>query len=192
MALRNIPKPTIEIMGFADVYFASYRSFYYLVLVFALVTVYISFRLLHSRYGRAFSALRNSENLAESVGINHFRFVIVAMVVSSFLTGIAGSLYAHYVTLISPEIFSFGYMITLLIMVIGGGRYTVSGPVVGAFFFTLLPELLRMVAVYRMLIFGTLLTLVVIFMPEGIVPQAYALLRSLSGYLRPSKAANRS
>jgi branched-chain amino acid transport system permease protein len=180
MGLRGIPFPNIRIPGVLEVEFMSYTSQYYMALGLALVSVYVAYRLRYSLFGRASNALRTSEALAESVGISHYKYVILAVVVSTFFTGVAGGFYAHYVTLVSPEIFSFAYMISLLMMVIGGGRNSVTGPVIGAMIFTLLPELMRAFAVYRMLIFGALLTLTVIFLPEGITPQILAIWRKIT------------
>ena len=184
MALRNIPVPNIGIPGLFDFQFMSFRSLCYLLLVFAAVIIYVSYRMLHSRYGRSFSALRTAEDLAESTGISHLKFVTVALVVSTFFTGITGSLYAHYMSLVSPEIIAFDYTIMLLIMVIGGGRNTVTGPIVGAVIFTLLPESLRGMNDYRMLIFGIILILVVLFMPDGIVPKIGEGCRAMVSFLK--------
>ena len=175
MGLRNIPFPSIRIPGLIDLQLTSYPSQLYMAVFLALVSIYVAYKLRYSRIGRAFSALRISEPLAESVGISHYKFVITAVLASTFFTGLTGSFYAHYVTLVSPEIFSFAYMISLLMMVMGGGRNSIAGPIVGALIFTLLPEFLRAFELYRMLIFGALLTLIVIFLPEGMVPQLVAL-----------------
>ncbi|MCK4727753.1 MAG: branched-chain amino acid ABC transporter permease, partial [Desulfobacterales bacterium] len=97
------------------------------------------------------------------------------------------SFYAHYVTLISPHLFTFEYMITLLIMVLGGGRNTVAGPIVGALIFTLLPEMLRAVEEYRMLVFGILLILIIMYMPRGIVPQCQIFYRLMLSKLSKNR-----
>jgi len=184
MALRGIPAASIRIPGVVDFVFKSYCSNYYLILGFVFLTIYVAYRLRYSRYGRAFNALRSSENLAESVGISHYRFVTVAVLVSTFLTGLAGSLYAHYVQLMTPEIFAFAYMINLLIMTIGGGRNSITGPVVGAIIFSFLPEMLRFLQDFRMLVFGSLLVLIVLFIPAGIVPQVQSLFQLIIGKCR--------
>ncbi|PIE68059.1 MAG: hypothetical protein CSA23_00675 [Deltaproteobacteria bacterium] len=188
MGLRGIPFPSIEIPGLLDVTFSSYPSQYYMALILALVSIYIAYKLRYSLFGRAFNALRTSEALAESVGISHFKYVIIAVAVSTFFSGTVGGFYAHYVTLVSPEIFSFAYMISLLMMVIGGGRNSVSGPVIGAIIFTLIPEFMRTFAVYRMLIFGALLTTIVIFLPEGITPQLAKIWRRVTHRSGPTGA----
>lgn len=191
MGLRDIPFPSIRIPGVLDLEFASYQSQFYVATLIAAASVFVAFRLRHSLIGRALSALRISEPLAESVGIGHYHHVIIALLVSTFFSGLAGSFYAHYVTLVSPEVFSFAYMISLLMMVIGGGRNSVAGPVLGAFIFTLLPEFLRAFEVYRMMIFGALLTIIIIFLPQGIVPMLAQLYRRLFDRLTPTKDPSR-
>jgi branched-chain amino acid transport system permease protein len=91
------------------------------------------------------------------------------MVVACALAGIGGSYYGHYTMFLSPEVFSFYNTVTMVVMVVGGGQATVAGPAVGAVVFTFLPELLRMAAFYRMLLYGIILLLAVMFMPRGIV-----------------------
>ena len=172
--IRGIPGP--EIFG---VNIMSMPGLYYLALFLTLLVIYVSWRMLYGRFGRIFIALRTSEDLAEAVGISHTRNIMIAIAVSCFLTGLGGSFYAHYVTLVSPELSKFGYMINLLIMVIAGGRYTLFGPVLGAAMFVFFTEFLRAAEQYRMLIFGVLLILIVMFMPRGIYPVACDGLRSL-------------
>ena len=174
MGLRNIPAPSLF-----GVELYSLPALYYLALALTLVVVYVSYRMLTRRFGRAFLALRTSENLAEAVGINYNKYMMIAILVSCFLTGVAGSYYAHYVTLVSPELSKFLYMINLLIMVIAGGRYTLGGPLLGAALFVFFSEFLRFFEMYRMLIFGVLLVVVVTFMPQGIYPVLAAQLRRL-------------
>ena len=174
MGLRGIPAARIFGYEFWDI-----SASYYLALGLVIITVYICYRMFFSRYGRAFNAIRNSEDLAESVGISYLTYIMIALFVSCFITGIAGSFYAHYVNLVSPELSKFLLMINLLIMCIGGGKYTVTGPIIGALIFTFLPEYLRFLDDYRMLSFGFFLLIIVIFMPEGIYPRLLSLFNKL-------------
>lgn len=178
--LRGIPAP--EIFGYQ---FYDLTSLYYLALVLAAITMYASWRMLNGRFGRAFIALRTSEDLAEAVGINYTKYILIALCVSCFFTGVAGSYYAHYVTLVSPDLSKFIYMINLLIMVIAGGRYTLGGPVLGAVLFVLFSEGLRFFENYRMLIFGVLLILVIMYMPRGIYPVARDRVLALMNRIEP-------
>ena len=145
------------------------REYYYLMAVMGGGTLLLTARLLQSRVGRALSAIRENERLAESSGIGAYRHTMLALVVACVLAGAAGSFYAHYVTFLSPELFGFHNTVTMAVMVVGGGQGTVLGPAVGALVFTFVPELLRMAVFYRMLLYGVILLLVVMFMPRGIV-----------------------
>jgi branched-chain amino acid transport system permease protein len=151
-------------------------AYYYLVLLAAAASYLVCHRLVHSRLGRAFLALRENEALAESVGVDPTRTLVVAAVVSAAMAGVAGSLYAHYTRFVSPEVFLFSYTVTMVIMVVAGGKGTLLGPVVGALLFTVLPEALReaMAWQWQMLAYGVLLVLLVFFLPRGIVPTVSA------------------
>jgi branched-chain amino acid transport system permease protein len=148
------------------------RAYYYLVLAAAAVAYLICHRVVRSRLGRAFLALRENEPLAESIGIDPTRTLVAAAVISAAMAGVAGSLYAHYTRFVSPEVFLFTYTVTMVIMVVAGGKGTLLGPVVGAVLFTALPEALReaMAWQWQMLAYGVLLILLVFFLPRGIVP----------------------
>ena len=187
MGLRGIPVPNIFGYEFYDM-----PALYYLALALMVITLFASWRMLRGRYGRAFIALRTSEDLAEAVGINYSRYIFIAIAMSCFFTGVAGSYYAHYVTLVSPDLSKFIYMINLLIMVIAGGRYTLGGPVLGAVLFVVVSEGLRFFESYRMLIFGVLLILVVTFMPNGIYPMLTRFVRHLLKAFVPPSAPDRS
>jgi branched-chain amino acid transport system permease protein len=148
------------------------HTYYYLVLAAASFAYLVCHRLVHSRIGRALVALRENEPLAQSVGIDATRYLVLAAVVSAALAGVAGSLYAHYTRFVSPEVFLFTYTVTMVIMVIAGGQGTLVGPVIGALLFTALPEALREAVAWQwqMLAYGVVLMALVFFLPRGIVP----------------------
>ena len=158
-------------------------AYYYLVLAAVALSYAVCYRLVRSRIGRAFVALRENEPLAESIGVDVTHYLVLAAVVSAAMAGLGGSLYAHYTRFVSPEVFLFTYTVTMVIMVIAGGKGTLAGPVVGAVLFTALPEALRLAASWQwqMLLYGLLLILLVFFLPRGIVPQIVA---SFSGHPR--------
>jgi branched-chain amino acid transport system permease protein len=147
-------------------------AYYYLVLAATALAYLACRRLVDSRVGRAFVALRENEPLAESVGIDPTRYLILATVVSAAMAGVAGSLYAHYTRFVSPEVFLFSYTVTMVIMVVAGGKGTLPGPIAGAVIFTALPEALRELVSWQwqMVAYGALLVLLVYFLPRGIVP----------------------
>jgi len=155
----------------------SKRDYYYLMTVMAGGTLCLTARLLGSRVGRALAAVQSNESLAESSGISAYTHTMLAMVVSCTLAGAAGGFYAHYVTFLSPELFGFQNTVTMAVMVVAGGQGMVLGPAVGSLVFTFVPELLRMAAFYRMLLYGVILLLVVMYMPRGLVFYLKALLR---------------
>lgn len=172
LGLPGVPPAELRIPGLFELSFRSKAAYYYLVLVVVAATYFVCYRLVHSRIGRALVALRENEALAESVGIDGTRYLVLAAVVSAAMAGAAGSLYAHYTRFVSPEVFLFTYTITMVIMVVAGGKGTLAGPVLGAFLFTALPEALREVTSWQwqMLLYGMLLILTVFFLPKGVVP----------------------
>jgi branched-chain amino acid transport system permease protein len=167
LGLPGIPAPELGPWSFR-----TKRAYYYLVLAAVALSYLVCRRLVDSRIGRAFLALRENEALAESVGIDVTRYLVLAAVVSAAMAGLAGGLYAHYTRFVSPEVFLFTYTVTMVIMVVAGGKGTLTGPVVGALLFTALPEALREATSWQwqMLAYGLILVLLVFFLPRGIVP----------------------
>jgi branched-chain amino acid transport system permease protein len=173
MALNNIPPLKLGIPGAFELSFLRKPANYYLVLVLAILSYVLISRIVNSRAGRAMIALRENEPLAASVGVDVTRFLVLATVISSGLAGAAGALYAHYVRIVDPDVFLFIYTVTMVIMVISGGKGTLAGPIVGGLIFGLLPEILRGLAIkpeVQWVIYGVLMVLVVYFLPQGIVP----------------------
>jgi branched-chain amino acid transport system permease protein len=146
----------------------SKTDFYYFMLGIVLLMTFIIWRLVNSHIGRAVISLRENEDLAESVGVSAFRYGMIMFVVANLFAAVAGSFYAQYISYLNPEIFGFSYMITMLVMLIAGGKGTITGPLLGCFIFTLLPELLRGTDHYRTPIYGVILIVVAMFMPQGL------------------------
>jgi branched-chain amino acid transport system permease protein len=172
MALNNIPA---LVLGFGDVEVSFLRkpAFYLLVLAIAVTCYIIIARLVNSRAGRAMNALRENESLATSLGIDVTHYLVIAMVVSAAMAGMAGALYAHYIRIVDPDIFLFIYTVTMVIMVITGGKGTLAGPIVGGVIFGSLPEVVRAMAIkpeVQWIVYGVLMVLIVYFLPRGIVP----------------------
>jgi branched-chain amino acid transport system permease protein len=173
MALNNIPALLLGIPGSFELSFLRKPAHYWLVLTVAVVCYVLIRRLVQSRAGRAMIALRENEPLATSVGVDVTRYLVLATVIAAGMAGAAGTLYAHYVRIVDPDIFLFIYTVTMVIMVVTGGKGTLAGPIVGGLIFGLLPELLRAAAIrpeVQWVIYGVLMILVVYFLPEGIVP----------------------
>jgi branched-chain amino acid transport system permease protein len=168
MALNNIP--ALEVGEFV---FLRKPANYWLVLGVAIACYILIRRLVYSRAGRAMVALAENEPLATSVGIDVTRYLVLAAVVSAAMAGAAGALYAHYVRIVDPDVFLFIYTVTMVIMVVTGGKGTLAGPVVGGLIFGLLPEGLRAAAIApeaQWIVYGVLMVLVVYFLPQGIIP----------------------
>jgi branched-chain amino acid transport system permease protein len=173
MALNNIPVLRLSLPGWFEFAFLRKPANYYLVLLVGVVAYLLIRRLVNSRAGRAMIALRENEALAASVGIDVTRYLVLATFLSAGIAGAAGALYAHYVRIVDPEVFSFIYTVTMVIMVITGGKGTLAGPIVGGLIFGLLPETLRAFSIppeIQWVIYGVLMILIVYFLPEGIVP----------------------
>ena len=172
MAINNIPPFSVAIPGLWEQTFYQKMPNYYLVLVIAIVSYVIVRRLVRSRAGRAMIGLRENEALAASVGVDVTHYLILATVVSAAIAGAAGGLYTHYIRIVDPDIFLFIYTVTMVIMVVTGGKGTTAGPVVGGLIFGILPEVLREFASPELqwVIYGVFMIAIVFFLPQGIVP----------------------
>ena len=172
LGIPGIPPVEVALPGLPVVSLRSKSAYYFLVLAAVVICYLICLALIRSRVGRALIALRENETLAESVGIDGTHYLVLAAVISAAMAGLGGGLYAHYTRFVSPEVFLFSYTVTMVIMVVAGGKGTLAGPVVGAVIFTVLPEALRALTSWQwqMLLYGVLLIAVLFFMPRGIVP----------------------
>ena len=172
MALNNIPPFTLAIPGLWELTFYKKLPNYYLVLAVCMISYVVIRRLVQSRAGRAMIALRENEPLANSVGVDVTHYLVLAAVISAAMAGAAGGLYTHYFRIIDPDVFLFIYTVTMVIMVITGGKGTLAGPIVGGLIFGILPEVLRELASpeAQWVIYGVLMIVIVFFLPDGIVP----------------------
>jgi branched-chain amino acid transport system permease protein len=169
MGIPGIPRPSLPAFLGPLAAFESRVAYYYLVLVFVLGVTFLVYRIVGSRLGRALIAIRENEELAQSLGIETMRYKIFAFTLGGGLAGIAGAFYAHYILFISPVTFTIGESINILVMVIFGGMTTLAGPIIGAAILTILPELLRMAGALRLVIYGLALMAFIVWMPQGIV-----------------------
>jgi branched-chain amino acid transport system permease protein len=162
--LFGIPAPQI-----GSVLLAPGPSFYYFTLLALVLIVYLVQRLRVSGMGQAFVALRENSQLAASVGIHPFGYRLRAFVIAAGIAALAGGIYAPYFSVVNPELLSIYYTTAALLMVLIGGLGTLSGPIVGAFIYVLVPEVFRASQEWRFVIFGLILMLSILFMPQGIV-----------------------
>jgi branched-chain amino acid transport system permease protein len=138
------------------------------VLAFVAITVFVVTCLVNSTYGRGFLATHDDEIASEAVGLNTTRYKIVAFVVGAFFAGIAGGLYGHFKQTITPTGFDFTKSIEIVVMVILGGMGNTLGVILAAILLTLLPEVLRPIAEYRMVLYSFLLIVLMLARPQGL------------------------
>jgi branched-chain amino acid transport system permease protein len=168
--------PNLSICG---VVFNSDMKNYYLVWLFAIVTILLSVNLSTSRIGRALRAIHDSEAAARILGVNVRLLKVQIFTISGIFSALAGSLYAHTVQFISPASFGFNVSIELLTMVIIGGLGSIYGSFLGAAILTLLPELFRTFQDYDIVVYGIVLIAMTMFMPGGLVRGIPLLAKSL-------------
>lgn len=135
----------------------------------AALAVVVIQRLAGSRVGTALMAVREDALAAEVAGIPTARYKVLAFALGGLFAGAAGALYAHYATFVSSESFDLGASISVLAMVVVGGLGRLLGPVVGAVLLTLIPELMRFTAEYRMLLYGLMLVAIMRYLPHGLL-----------------------
>jgi branched-chain amino acid transport system permease protein len=148
--------------------FGGDTAHYYLIWAFAAGALWIAWNLVNSGVGRVLRAVGDSEVAAAAMGVDTAREKRRMFVLSAVYASLAGSLYAHYITVISPEIFSFLFSVLLVLMVVIGGIGRYWGPVLGALLLTVLPELLRRYGDYEVPLYGLALMLVMLFLPRGL------------------------
>jgi branched-chain amino acid transport system permease protein len=145
--------------------------YYYLILAIAVAALIFIRRINDSRIGRAWAAIREDEIAAEAMGLNTTRLKILAFVMGSAWAGIGGTFFAGKIGFISPESFTFFESILILSMVVLGGIGSIPGVILGAVILVLLPEALRGVSDYRMLLFGAAMILMMVVRPKGMIGQ---------------------
>lgn len=191
LALTGIPPITIGLPGVGELALRTKLQSYYMVLVVAALAYLLIARIVQSPFGRAMRALKENETLAVSVGINVTRTLTLAAIVSAGMAGAAGSLYAHYIRIIDPDVFAFINTVTMVIMVISGGKGSLAGPVVGGLIFGLLPVFLRpiMAPEAQWIAYGVVLIVILFVMPQGIVPSLAERLRLRRPRAQPAALA---
>jgi len=157
-------------------------QYYYAVWLLVGVGLWCYVRIINSRTGRALGAIAGEEMAAQSLGINVSRYKLIALVISAIYASVAGSLLAHYVTFVSPEVIGLGMVTLLFTMLFVGGIGTTTGPILGAVLISVLPSLLTRFQDYRQLVYGAILLLVIMFAPRGL--HSMVLLRTALGARR--------
>lgn len=164
MGLTGIPVPKIFSLAIV-----TRGQFYWFILILALLTLLLTIRMKNSYMGRAWIAMREDELATESMGVNLVRFKVMNIAISAMIAGVAGGFFAGYLNYISPTSFISNESLNVMCMVILGGAGSIWGAVVGAGILTLIPEILRPIADYRMLLYGVMMLLFMIFRPKGVL-----------------------
>ena len=149
------------------------NHFYYAFLLVAILAIFVSYRLQDSRLGRAWKCIREDEDAAEAMGINVVAVRLYAFVIGSVFGAVAGSFMAVKMTAISPESFLFTQSVMILLAVVLGGMGKIPGVILGACAIVVFPEVFRGIGEYRMLIFGLLLLVLMIYRPQGLWPERH-------------------
>ena len=161
----GIPEPWLPVLGTID----GRLAYYYLTLAVVVAVLAGVLKVLSSPFGLCLRAIREDEDLAEAQGLHLSHYKVTAYAMSGFLAGVAGALFAHYQSVLGPDNFYITYMAEMLVMVIVGGSGYVAGSIVGPLIFVTLPEVWRAVGELRLVLFGALLIVMVIWAPDGIV-----------------------
>ncbi len=168
--------------GLAGYTIDSTTGYFYLTWGLVAAVMFFSINLINSRTGRALRAVHDSEAACNAMGLNVVALKIKVFILSAVYAALAGSLYAHYVTFISPGSFSLFYSILVLMMVIVGGITNLWGAIVGAVVITVLPELLRRFEELDVLVYGLILTSSLMFFRKGLVPILIEKINKLRGF----------
>jgi branched-chain amino acid transport system permease protein len=162
MGLPGIPSPQIGSFVFADK-----SSYYYIVLALVLFTIITMHRMITGRFGLQLATVREDEVAATAMGINITRVKIFAFCIGAFYAGLTGAVFACYMSFVSPDSFMYIDSVTILAMIVLGGLCSIPGSIIGAVVLVLVPEFMRFMADYRMVLYGLLMIVVMIFKPEG-------------------------
>ncbi|NDV26558.1 branched-chain amino acid ABC transporter permease [Desulfovibrio sp. JC010] len=165
--ISNIARP--EFFGFAKGFLAQINFMYYLMLVLVIFTIFVVNRLKNSRIGRAWQALREDEIACQAMGIDKMKTKLMAFSLGATWAGMVGVVFAAKTTFINPASFTFLESAIILSIVVLGGMGSILGVILGALVLILLPEYMREFSEYRMLIFGAVMVLVMVFRPQGLV-----------------------
>lgn len=173
MGIKNLPPPApISLPFLPDIVFGPLNKapYFYLALVLFIIVILAIRAFYSSSVGRAWTAIGLTPRLAESLGINIFRYRLSAFVLSSAICGLAGCFYAHYTYYVIPDVFSMWQnMYVQLYAILGGIGFPILGPIFGALVMTFLPEFLRVTSMIAPMIVGGILVLLVLFLPQGLL-----------------------
>lgn len=170
--LKNIPPITLFGYNFQKAPFGThfYVNYYYLTLILLLVTIFIFNRLYNSWIGLTLNYIRDDESAAKGCGVFTNIWKLMSLMIGNFFMGIGGAIYAHMIGFISPPNFTLTISLLIISIVLLGGSDNIIGVLVGAFILVLVPEKLRVITEYRVMLYGLLIVLILIFRPKGLIP----------------------
>jgi branched-chain amino acid transport system permease protein len=177
LGMLVLEKPTVWLPGSGVVKIEQTVPWYFLTLVCLTAVLIFTVLLMRSWVGRNFSAIRLNEDLAQTLGIDTFRYKLLAFTISNVIAAFAGALYGFYSGYIEPAYLAVAQSLDAIAMVLLGGVSTILGPVVGALVLTSLPHLIELPAEMRVAVYGIILILVILLMPRGIVGLAAGLIK---------------
>lgn len=182
VVIRNLPRLTGGASGAVlprPIFGGDPQKIYWLLLLLTLIIIAISAFFRRSRIHYAINSIRNDEITARSSGIDVFKYLLFVFVVTSALQGIIGAFYAQQYAFVAPEAtFSLNFLLLPIAMALVGGVYTTTGPIVGALLLGLISEYLKLIMPYgHLIVYGIMIVLVVLFMPQGICKPIIQLLR---------------
>jgi branched-chain amino acid transport system permease protein len=189
MGIPGIPFPV-----FFGIAIKTNLQFYYVILGLAALMVFVTARVLNSRIGRAWLAIREDESAARAMGVETFKYKLLNLIYGTFWAGVAGCFYAFFASYISADSFTLDEGFSILAMVLVGGQGNLIGPIVGALTLTVLPEIFRFTAQYRLVIFGMAILIIMYLRPQGIagslmLSRRYQNLKQKSGPSHPETPA---
>jgi branched-chain amino acid transport system permease protein len=188
LGIYGVPAPPpIAVPGLPRIVFSDLANLFYLVAGITLIVYILLDQLVRSPIGETLTAIREDEVAAASLGIDAPKWKAFAFAVSAAVAGVAGCFYAPFVGTLVPDAFYVTESFTILAMVIVGGMGTLIGPVFGAILLTVLPELLRSVGDFRLILYGAAVTAAVLFMPGGLVQGWHLLRKRLASAGRKTK-----
>ena len=166
LGLPGLPSLRLSLGGHTAT-FQTAREFYWVMLVWAVVTLAVVYRIVRSRLGRTLLAIRSDEFLAQAQGIPVLRYKLAAFMLAAGLSGVAGGLYGFYLSVVDPTIFGFYFTQAMLVVVVVGGRGSFWGVTISAVVLSTVPEALRWANEWRLITNGAVLVVVVLTMPAG-------------------------
>ncbi len=184
LGINLAAKPTLWLPGAGTFALEGTVRWYYVSAAALALTIAFCSRIVHSWMGRCFAAIRLNDDLGDVLGIDVFRYKLVAFVVASMIAAITGGLYAFYLGYIEPGFLSIDQSLTIIAMVLLGGRGAVAAPVIGAFILTALPIVVHLNAELHLIVDGMILILAILLMPRGIYGFVAALLQRVNARLR--------